>query len=387
MIRSAFVASYPPQPCGVGTFTYNLAAAVGGREIVAIHPGERPTPSPFEVHHRIVRDDVEAYASVAGGLDLCADIVSIQYEQGLWGGPDGAAVTDFVHALRIPAVATLHGIPSDPTTGERAVIAELLRTVSMTVVMSRGAQDLVVDRYAASRSRVAIIPHGIPDLPLVDAETVKPLVGMAGRDVVLGFGLLRRGKGWEQALAAMPAIVEARPATTLVIVGVTPPAQLVVEGEAYRESLLALVDRLHLGDHVLFVDRFVGRVELTRWLEAADVVVAPYQDPLQSVAGTLSYAMGAGRPVVATPFGLALDLLADGRGIVTASWSPEALASAVVDLLADPEARNVIGRAAHEHTRSMTWWHVSARYRDLFARVVAEATAGRRVARVLARPA
>jgi glycosyltransferase involved in cell wall biosynthesis len=387
MIRTAFVSTYPPQACGVATFTYNLAAAVGGREIVAIQPAVPATPVPFEVHHRIQRDDAGDYPRTAEALRSCADVVSVQYETGLWGGPDGSSVIDFVDALRMPAVATLHRLPGSPTSGERAVIAELLQRVARTVAMSPAAARLAQSEYGLDPSRMEIIPHGIPDLPQVDPETVKPLVGMAGRDVLLGFGLLHPGKGWERVLEALPAIVSARPHTTLVLVGVTPQQDLERDGEHYRASLVALVDRLHLGDHVTFVDRFVGRVELTRWLEAADVVLAPYTNLNQSVAGTVSYAMGAGRPVVATPFAVATDLLADGRGVLVQPASTGAYAEAVVALLQDPETRAAIGHRAHEHSRSMTWWHVAARYRELLGQVVSGATAGRPVVRPFALPA
>ena len=141
----------------------------------------------------------------------------------------------------------------------------------------------------------AIIPHGVPDLPLVDSVEVKPRLGVEGRDVILSFGLLGPGKGYELALDALPAVVAAHPKALYVVVGATHPDLLRTEGEAYRETLVRQVARLGMKNHVQFVDRFVGRVELTRWLQAADVFVTPYPNLDQIVSGTLSYAMGAGR--------------------------------------------------------------------------------------------
>jgi len=371
MIRTAFVSSYPPRHCGVATFTHNLAAAVGGREIVALHAADLPTPYPLEVHHRIRRDDPDDYTRTARTLRACADIVSIQHDFGIWGGDAGSSVLDFAQALDVPAVVTLHSVIAQPSPGQRRVLSELLRGMAATVVMSRSAATLLTEVYGADPLRVDLIPHGIPDLPLVDAATVKPAVGLAGRDVLLSFGLMAPGKGYETALAALPAIVRDRPNTTYVILGATHPDVLRRDGEAHRESLVALVAKLGMGGHVMFVDRFVGRVELTRWLEAADVILTPYRDLTQTVAGTLSYAMAAGRPVISTPFAHAAELVAKGTGVLVAPAAPAELATAVLELLGDPETLAAMGRRAHEHSRPMTWWHVAAQYRSLFGRVVA----------------
>jgi glycosyltransferase involved in cell wall biosynthesis len=132
--------------------------------------------------------------------------------------------------------------------------------------------------------------------------------------------------------------------------------------------------------HVQFVDRFVGRVELTRYLEAADVILTPYSDPGKSAAATLAYAMAAGRAVVSTPFAHATELLEEGLGIVVPAAAPAELAAAVVGLLADPERRGAMAARAHAHSRLMTWWNVAARHRTVLGSVVAGPARGRQVA-------
>jgi len=178
--------------------------------------------------------------------------------------------------------------------------------------MSQSAANLLASEYGINRNRVEIIPHGVPNVPLVESDTAKPAVGIEGRDVILSFGLIGPGKGYELAIAALPAVVAAHPSVQYVILGATHPDLVASEGETYRRSLVALVDRLGLGKHVQFVDRYVGRNELIHWLEAADVFVTPYQNLSQIVSGTLAYAMSAGRAVVSTPYTYANELLADG---------------------------------------------------------------------------
>ena len=221
---------------------------------------------------------------------------------------------------------------------------------------------------ALTRHRLEIVPHGVPDLPLVDSDTVKPGLGLDGHRVILSFGLLGPGKGYESAIAAMPAVVAAHPDALYVVLGATHPDLLAREGEAYRERLVATARDLGVTEHVRFVDRFVGRAELGRWLEAADVFVTPYPNLDQIVSGTLSYAMGAGRAIVSTPYAYALERLAGGRGRVVAPGSPAALADAFVGLLADDRLRAEYGRRAYEHAQGMLWPMVGAEYGRIFSR-------------------
>jgi glycosyltransferase involved in cell wall biosynthesis len=235
--------------------------------------------------------------------------------------------------------------------------------------MSRSAATLLTTAYGVDASRVDIIPHGVPDLPLVEAATMKPTLGLEGREVILSFGLLGPGKGYELAIDALPAVVAKHPDVTYVVVGATHPDLILRAGEAYRESLVARVKARGMTGHVKFVDRFVGRVELTRWLEAADVFVTPYPNLDQIVSGTLSYAMGAGRAIVSTPYAYAAELLADGRGVLVEPGSPTQLAAALNEVLGDDALRAAIGRRAWEHSRHMVWSEVGAEYRRLFRRV------------------
>ena len=364
--RTAFVSTYPPRRCGIAAFTHDLASSVGGREIVALVSPTRSGPNPIEVHHLLRRDERDDYRATAQALSRCVDLVSIQHEYGIWGGEDGAYVLDFIRALDIPAVVTLHTILQTPSDHQRHILSELVDTAEATVVMSTAAAGLLASGYGVDPRRLDVIPHGVPNLPLVHSDTVKPSVELEGRDVILSFGLLGPGKGYELAIDALPAVVAAHPKAIYVIVGATHPDLLASEGEAYRESLVARVAALRMTGHVRFVDRFVGQVELTRWLEAADVFVTPYPNLEQIVSGTLSYAMGAGRVIVSTPYAYASELLADGRGVLVPPASPSAFAAGVNRVLADDDLRAEVGQRAYAHSRRMVWSEVGDRYRRLF---------------------
>lgn len=372
MVRACFVSTYPPRRCGVATFTHDLARSTGNCEIVALHPAEQQQlPYSAEVHHRIRRDEFGDYVRIARSVNDCVEMVSIQHDFAIWGGESGTNVLDFARALSVPAVATFHTVPSQPTRLQHVILSELAASVDAAVVISAGTGTLLSREYGVDSRKIEVIPHGVPDLPLVDSETIKPALELAGRKVILGFGLVGPNKGHELMFEALPAVVAANPSVLYAIVGPTHPDLLRGDGEAYRQSLTAQVERLQLGKHVRFVDRFVGRVEMTRWLEAADVIVTPYADLEMTVSGALTYAMGAGRAVVSTPFSYASEMLAKGRGVLVEPQSPPALAAALIELLGDDALRATLGRAAHDFSRGMVWSEVASRYRALFERVAA----------------
>ena len=337
---------------------------------MALHPSDETGPYPAEVRHRIRRDIQADYPRAALALnDRGVSVVSLQHDFRIWGGEDGAYVLDFVRSLQLPFVVTLHEVLPNPTASQRQVLSQLVDTASATIVMSRAAATSLSAAYGVHPSRAEIVPHGVPDLPLVSPETVKPRLGLAGRTVILSFGLLGPDKGYETAIAAMPAIVEAVPSVCYVILGATHPGRSGEESEAYRAALEAQIASLGLSANVRFVDRFVGRVELGTWLEAADVFVTPYPNLERTVSGSLAYGMAAGRPVVSTPYAYASEMLADGRGILVAPDSPTELAESITGLLLDDEARASMGRRAHERCRPMVWWQVGHQYRGIFDRV------------------
>jgi glycosyltransferase involved in cell wall biosynthesis len=273
-----------------------------------------------------------------------------------------------VDALSIPAVSTLHTVLRRPTSRQRRILADLARASAATVVMSRAAAALLTHEYGVDPSRIDVIGHGVPDLPLVASDTVKPSLGLAGRKVILSFGLLGPGKGYELALEALPAVVADHPDALYVILGATHPELVRHEGERYRASLNERARGLGVADHVRFVDRFVEPDELFRWLESADIFVTPYPNLDQIVSGTLSYAMGAGRAIVSTPYLYAAELLADGRGVLVAPNAPSELARALGSLLGDDVQRAALGRRAYEHSRGMVWPQAGLVYRRVFAR-------------------
>lgn len=336
---------------------------------------DRVASYPFEVHHRIRSEPRAGFAEAARELGACVDVVSIQHSFGIWssaadidGEPQRDDVIEFMRAMDLPTTATLHEVPRLPTPRQRETLTELTARLAAIVVLSRTDAARVAAAYGGDPDRIVVIPHGVPDVPILDAAALKPALGVAGRDVLLSFGLLTPRKGIELVLEALPKVVAARPDTLYMVVGATHPDEQRAHGEAYRESLAARVAALGLVANVQFVDRFVGRVELIRWLQAADLVLTPYADLDQSAAGSLDYAMAMGRAIVSTPYAYADEVLGDWPGVMVPRDSA-AVAAAIVELLGNHARRAELGRRAHEQTRAQTWTNVAGAYSRLFERL------------------
>lgn len=366
--RTVFVSTYPPRRCGIATFTRDLAYSAGDHEIAALHAPGAPDVYPSEVRHRIRRDVLADYLQVAHDLNRSSvGVVSVQHEYGIWGGDDGEFVLDFVRALSKPVVATLHTVPQNPSARQRAILVGLLNASAASVVMSQSASRLLTRVYGIAPNRLDVVPHGVPSLPLVAPDTVKPSLGLAPGPVILSFGLLGPGKGYETVIEAMPSVIEADPAARYVVLGATHPELLRREGEAYRTKLMRLAEALGVSANVLFVDRYVTRTELGTWLKAADIFVTPYPNRDQIVSGTLAYAMSAGKAVVSTPYPYAVEMLEAGRGRLVAAGSSKDFAEVLSELLRDPDTRSQLGRRAYDFSRAMIWPEVGARYARIFS--------------------
>ena len=368
--RTVYVATYPPRRCGIATFTRDLAGATGEYEIAALHaPGDTDL-YPSEVRHRIRRDVPADYLKVAHELNRSSlGVVSVQHEYGIWGGDDGELVLDFVAALTKPVVTTLHTVPQNPSARQRAILVGLIDASAASVVMSQSAARLLTRAYGIAPNRLDVVPHGVPSLPLVEPDTIKPALGLAPGPVILSFGLLGPGKGYETVIEAMPSVIEADPAARYVVLGATHPELLRREGEAYRGKLIRLAAALGVSRSVRFVDRYVTRTELGSWLMAADIFVTPYPNREQIVSGTLAYAMSAGKAIVSTPYPYAVEMLEAGRGRLVTAGSSKDFSEVLSELLRDPDSRRQLGRQAYEFSRTMIWPEVGARYARIFSRV------------------
>lgn len=369
-----FVGSFPPRECGIATFTKDVvdsydAYSESRSHVVAIEDrsgcwyayGSR-------VIGRIKADDRRSYYAAALMINRhpCG-VINIQHEYGLFGGENGEWCLDFMGALKKPVVLTLHTVLPAPSPEHASVAQRLCEGAASVVVLSEAARRILIGRYGIARGKVAVVPHGVPDVEYQTTASAKALLGLSNRAIVSTFGLISSTKGLEYALAAIQVIAQSHADVLYLILGATHPLVRRVEGERYRSSLLDRVSALGLKDNVKMVDRYFPFDELVTYLRATDVYVTPYLNPDQVVSGALAYALGAGKAIVSTPYLYARELLGNARGLLAEFRDSRSLAKAIARFLDEPELRAGTQERAYSFGRHMTWSKVAAKYALLLA--------------------
>jgi glycosyltransferase involved in cell wall biosynthesis len=371
--RIAVVGNYLPRQCGIATFTTDLCEAIstecGAARLFAVpvNDTESGYAYPARVRLALAQDDLSSYEQAADFLNFTNfDLVCLQHEYGIFGGPAGSHILALLRRLKMPVITTLHTVLREPSPDQRRVMEEIAALSDRLIVMSELSSQFLQEIFKVPGSKIDMVPHGVPDLPFLDPNFYKDRFGVEGKAVLLTFGLLSPNKGIENVIQALPHILSKHKNVVYMVAGATHPHILRREGDHYRAHLQALAKEIGVESNVIFHNRFVSPQEMVEFIGAADIYITPYRHEEQVVSGTLAYALGAGKAIISTPYWHAIELLDDRRGALVPFQSPDAIARKTVELLDTPAIRHAMRKRAYLYAREMVWKKVAQGYMASF---------------------
>jgi glycosyltransferase involved in cell wall biosynthesis len=332
---------------------------------------DAPLPgSGDEVVAQLITGDSASLRRAAVQLNQC-DIAIMQHEYGVYGGTDGSEILHLLDQVLVPCVVVLHTVLTNPTPHQRQVLESVIAKADAVVTMTKAARDRLAAGYAADMSKVRIIAHGAPALQATMADPVF----RTGEFTVLTWGLLGPGKGIEWGIEAMAMLRDLTPMPRYLVAGQTHPKVLLHEGDVYRDRLREQVRQAELGSCITFDDHYRNSSALASLVRSADVVLLPYDSTEQVTSGVLIEAVAAGKPVVATQFPHARELLAGGAGLLVPHRDPAAIAAALRSVITHRDVMTRMAAAATAAAPQLLWPAIAEQYRELAGRLVAPSMA------------
>ena len=376
-----FMGTFPPRECGIATFTKDLSDSIERKffpylrsKIIAMNNnGVNIYNYPSRVIYQISDTEREQYKKIAEKVNKndSIKIVCIQHEFGIFGGEYGRYLLDFLDVVRKPVIVTFHSILPNPDKTRRKIVRAISEKVWEIVVMTQKGEEILRKDYGLL-TPIRVIPHGIPTVSLESQAAMKKQLGYKDKLLLVSFGMISRGKGYEHVIESLPKVVEKYPNLMYLIVGATHPVIRKNEGESYRNFLDRRIKELGLTENVKFYNKYVELKEIIQYLKAADVYISATLTPEQITSGTLAYAMGCGRATVSTPFLYAQDMINSERGVLLGSFGKsDEFTEGILRVLGNKNFRKDVEQNSYEYTRHMTWPNVALAYGNLIRDYIA----------------
>ncbi len=371
----AILSTYFPRECGIASFSKdlrnNLISWGESVSILAISDKNGSYNYPLEVVFDVEEDKRDDYAIAAQFVNTTdIDLVFVEHEYGIFGGSDGAFVLDFVENLEKPFILNTHTVLPSPDFHKRRILSKLGQRSMAVICMTHRSAELLNRVYSIPHNKLFMVHHGVPIFEEKPGDVIKKAYDIDNRPLVVTFGFLGPGKGIELGIKAISYLKDKYPDIIYLVAGETHPKLRKKMGEAYRESLVDLIQTLEVDDNIKFINKYLSLEELGEVLYMADVYLTPYPHRHQAVSGTLSYAIGCGRAIVSTPYDYALEVLADGRGLIATDANPEELASLIDMILSNSQLKEQLEKKADKLGKTMTWPQVGKRYTNIIENIM-----------------
>ena len=372
LLNIAFLSTCPPRECALTTFTEDLMDAIDTIGIVdtnfiAINNSVKRKYD-NKVIYDIQQDNQQDYIDLALKLNNSnIDLLVIQYEYGIYGGDNGNYILDLLNNIEIPVVTILQTVLKNPSDEQKSIVKFLGDRSAKLITMARNTSKLLKTLYGISPYKIEVIQHGVPVKTLPSREALKLQFGYEDKQLISTFGFLNPSKGIEYAIKAIAKLAEIDPNVLYLILGQTHPDQ---ENEAYREKLEALVKKLHLESNVKFVNKYLTKDEVIKYLQMSDVYMTPYLSRDLTISGTLAYAIGYGKAIISTPYMYAKEMLAEKRGLLAKFENPASIFNGLKYILHNPEEKLRMETNTLKLGETMYWDVIAKNYTSVFFKAI-----------------
>jgi glycosyltransferase involved in cell wall biosynthesis len=366
----AILSTYPPRECGIASFSKDLRENLSLWEqnvnVIAMNDEISFYDYPSEVVFEVNQEDKDDYKKAAEFINTSDnDVVFVEHEFGIFGGQDGEYVIKFIESLKKPFVLNTHTVLESPSPGQKRILEELGAKSLAVICMTHRSSELMNKVYGVSKEKLFMVHHGVPPFKERPRDVLKTAYDISGRPLVTTFGFIGPGKGIEIGITAISKLKEKYPSIIYLVAGETHPRLKKRVGEAYRDSLIDLIEKLKMEDNIRFINKYIDIKQLGEILYMTDVYLTPYPHRHQAVSGTLSYAIGCGRAIVSTPYDYSLEVLADGRGLVADEANPDELAELIDSILSNPMLKTQLEKRTAKLGKTITWPQVAKKYVEI----------------------
>ncbi|WP_344830882.1 glycosyltransferase [Chryseobacterium ginsenosidimutans] len=369
-----FISTFPPKVCGIATYTQDLIKSFQskfgesfGAIICPVETEEESYKYEENIEYSLNTSDAVSYLELATQINKNDNIrlVMLQHEFGFFNETRNGLHL-FLRNLKKDLIITFHTVLPKPDKELKEKVKDIADFSKSIIVMTSISADILSNDYDIPLDKITVIPHGTHLLPFTDKIALKEKYGLKDKKVLSTFGLLGSGKNIETTLKALPEIIDNNPETIFLILGKTHPGIIKSEGEKYREFLESIISKLHLENHIRFINEYLPLGELLEYLQLTDIYLFTSKDRNQAVSGTFSYAISCGCPIVSTPIPHALEVLKEDTGIIIDFEAPEQLSAAVNTLLENENKREKLRSKSLEKMAPTAWENSSILHAHLF---------------------
>ncbi|RED22436.1 glycosyltransferase involved in cell wall biosynthesis [Flavobacterium cutihirudinis] len=374
--KIVFLSTFPPTQCGIATYTQDTIKGITdvfGKSISCeiCDLVDKPKTN-SEQAYVLNTKNREEYAKVAHQInkDENVKLVHIQHEFGLFGGPYGNYLLNFLNEIKKPVTFTFHSVIPNPNEELKSFVQLLMSYSNSAFVMTNQSKEILINDYNIPAEAITMVSHGTHIVIYETPEQAKARFGIKNKIVLSTFGLLGEGKNIETGLQALAEIIKTEPDVLYQIIGRTHP-NLIIDGvDAYRNKLEALVEELNLHNNVRFINEYLNTDELLNYLKATDIYLFTSKDPNQAVSGTFAYAMSCACPMVASKIPHTREVLTEDCGILADIGNVDQFAKSTLKLISDENLRNEMGINAFTKMRASSWENAAITHMNTYKKII-----------------